>query len=87
MEPIVIVTTIVVLILLLLFLGASFKPVRFVGNLLIKFVIGAMLLFFLNAFGGTVGLHVPINLTTAGIAGFLGFPVLMALAAIQYWVL
>lgn len=87
MEPIVIISTIIILIVLLLFLGASFKPIRFVGSLLVKFVIGGMLLFFLNAFGGSIGLHVPINLTTAGIAGFLGFPGLVALAAVQHWIL
>ncbi|MGM9928053.1 MAG: pro-sigmaK processing inhibitor BofA family protein [Bacillus sp. (in: firmicutes)] len=87
MEPIVVVSIIVGLILILLFLGTSFKPLRFIGGVMVKFVIGAMFLFFLNAFGSNIDLHVPINVATAGVAGFLGIPGLLSLAAIQYWIL
>ena len=79
--------TICILIVLLLFMGASFKPLRFMGGLCVKLIIGAMLLFFLNAFAGSFGIHIPINLVTAGISGILGVPGVLSLAAIQYWIL
>ncbi|WP_420849719.1 pro-sigmaK processing inhibitor BofA family protein [Peribacillus tepidiphilus] len=75
------------LIILLLFLGTPVKPVRWIGGAIVKLIIGAIFLFFLNAFGNSLGLHVPINLGTATIAGFLGIPGVFALAAIQYWVI
>lgn len=81
------ISAIVIMIFLLLFLGASFKPFRLLGNVFVKLIIGAMLLFFLNAFGSSIGLHVPINFATACVTGFLGVPGLLSLAAIQYWIL
>jgi len=87
MEPLLVVSIIVSLIILLLLMGASSKPFRVVGNVFVKVIIGGMLLFFLNAFGSSFGLHVPINIITAGIAGLLGVPGLLSLAAIQHWVL
>ncbi|RFU71531.1 pro-sigmaK processing inhibitor BofA [Peribacillus saganii] len=86
MEPIVIISVIGGLILLLLVAGAPLKPVRLVGQCFIKLIIGAVFLFFLNALGGNIGLHVPINAITAAVAGILGIPGLFALAAIEYWV-
>ncbi|HYK75057.1 MAG TPA: pro-sigmaK processing inhibitor BofA family protein [Pseudoneobacillus sp.] len=87
MEPIVVISIIGVLILLLLFMGTPFKPVKFLGQGVIKILIGALLLFFLNAFGNQFGLHVPINFITSAVSGFLGIPGLFALVAIQTWVL
>ncbi|WP_019244536.1 MULTISPECIES: pro-sigmaK processing inhibitor BofA family protein [Bacillus] len=87
MEPIVVVSIIIAAILLLLFLGASIKPFRLFGTIFVKLVIGAMLLFFLNAFGSSIGLHVPINFVTTGVVGLLGIPGLLSLAAIQYWII
>ena len=87
LEPIIVIPVIVILIVLLLSLGASFKPFRLLGNLMVKVLIGAILLFFLNVFGSNIGLHVPINAATAGIAGLLGIPGVLSLAAIQYWIL
>ncbi|WP_349409040.1 pro-sigmaK processing inhibitor BofA family protein [Pseudalkalibacillus sp. SCS-8] len=71
------------LIILLLIIGAPLKPLRWVGQGMIKLVIGALLLFFLNAFGTAFNLHIPINLVTASVSGFLGLPGLLALVAIQ----
>ena len=87
MEPIAFVAVIGCLIVLLLLMGTPLKPLRWVGQAFIKLVIGALFLFFLNAAGTNIGLHVPINPATASIAGFLGIPGTVALAAIQYWVL
>ncbi|MFS0784118.1 pro-sigmaK processing inhibitor BofA family protein [Bacillus sp. 1P06AnD] len=86
MEAIIVISVIAVLILSLLFSGTSFKPLRFLGSLATKLIIGGMLLFFLNAFGSSIGLHVPINAATAGVAGLLGIPGVLSLAAIQYWI-
>lgn len=86
MESFVVVSIIIGLIVLLLMMGTSSKPLKFIGSLFAKVVIGGMLLFFLNAFGSSFGLHVPINVFTAGVAGILGIPGLLSLAAIQYWI-
>ena len=51
MEPVVVISILGGLIILLLFIGAPLKPVRFIGQGVIKLLIGALFLFFLNAFG------------------------------------
>lgn len=86
LEPIVFVAIIGGLILLLLIMGTSLKPIRFLGQGVIKVIIGAVFLFFLNMLGNQVGIHVPINLVTSAVAGLLGIPGVAALAAIGYWV-
>ncbi|MDZ5474675.1 pro-sigmaK processing inhibitor BofA family protein [Bacillus sp. 31A1R] len=87
MEPIFVISIIAGLILMLLFIGAPIKPVRYIGQGMIKLLIGALFLFFLNAFGNQFGIHVPINFATSAISGFLGIPGLCALVAIQSWIL
>ncbi|WML50353.1 pro-sigmaK processing inhibitor BofA family protein [Neobacillus sp. PS3-34] len=87
MEPIMVISVLGGLILLLLFSGAPFKPLRMVGQAAVKLLIGALLLFFLNAAGSRYGIHVPINFATSAVSGFLGIPGLVALAAIQKWVI
>jgi inhibitor of the pro-sigma K processing machinery len=87
LEPIVVISILGGLILLLLFSGAPVKPVRFVGQAAVKFLIGALFLFFLNVAGNRYGIHVPINYATSAVSGFLGIPGLVALVAIQHWVL
>ena len=87
MEPIVVISILGGLILLVLFMGAPMKPVRFIGQGLIKIMIGALLLFFLNAFGTTLGLNIPINLVTSSISGFLGIPGIAALVIIDTFIL
>ncbi|AIE58552.1 pro-sigmaK processing inhibitor BofA family protein [Bacillus methanolicus] len=87
MEPIVVISVLGALLILLLFAGAPVKPVRFVGQIFIKVLIGALLLFFLNAFGNHFGIYVPINLATSVVSGILGIPGLCALVVIQTWIL
>ncbi|UII55986.1 pro-sigmaK processing inhibitor BofA family protein [Cytobacillus spongiae] len=87
MEPITIISILGGLILVLLLVGTPFKPLRFVGQGMIKVLIGALFLFFLNAFGNQFGIHVPINLITSAVSGFLGIPGLFALVAIQTWII
>lgn len=87
MEPIIVISILGGLILVLLFSGAPFKPVRFLGQAVVKLLIGALFLFFLNAAGNSFGIHVPINFATSAVSGFLGIPGLFALVAIQQWVI
>ena len=87
MEPLVVISILGGMILLLLFIGAPIRPVRFIGQGLVKIMIGALLLFFLNAFGTTMGLNIPINLVTSTISGFLGIPGLAALIVIETFIL
>jgi inhibitor of the pro-sigma K processing machinery len=83
LDPILVFSVLGGLILLLLFLGAPVRPLRFIGQLFIKVIIGALLLFFVNAFGTSLDLHIPINLITASVSGFLGIPGLAALIIIK----
>jgi inhibitor of the pro-sigma K processing machinery len=87
LEPIVVFSILGGLIVIMLFFGAPFKPARFVGQAVVKVLIGALLLFFLNAAGNSIGIHVPINFATSAVSGFLGIPGLFALVAIQQWIL
>lgn len=87
MSSTVIISILVGLIVLVLFVGAPIKPMRFVGQGVVKLAIGVLFLFFLNVFGGAIGFHVPINLFTTAIAGFLGVFGLASLAAIQIFLL
>jgi inhibitor of the pro-sigma K processing machinery len=87
LQPIYVISILGGLILLLLFSGVPFKPLRFIGQSVIKLLIGALLLFFLNVGGSRYGIHVPINVVTSAVSGFLGIPGLVALAAIQHFVL
>jgi inhibitor of the pro-sigma K processing machinery len=87
LEPIIIISVVGGLILILLFSGAPIKPIRFAGQAVIKLLIGALFLFFLNAAGNRYGIHVPINFGTSAISGFLGIPGLFALVAIQKFIL
>ncbi|RBW67324.1 pro-sigmaK processing inhibitor BofA family protein [Bacillus taeanensis] len=87
MDAIFIISLFAGLIFLLLLIGAPIKPLQWTGQGVIKLMIGALLLFFLNAFGTLVNLHIPINLATASVSGLLGIPGLAALAAIEYFIL
>jgi inhibitor of the pro-sigma K processing machinery len=77
----------VALIVLLLIVGAPVKPMRFIGHTTIKIGIGILFLFFVNVFGGAIGLHIPINLFTVIISGFLGLFGVASLAAIHLFII
>ncbi|NCU18784.1 pro-sigmaK processing inhibitor BofA family protein [Pallidibacillus pasinlerensis] len=87
MEPIWVVGIILVTIFLLLVFGSTLKSLKLVGQGIIKILIGAFLLFFLNALGSNFGIHIPINFITAAISGFLGIPGLAALTVVQVWII
>jgi inhibitor of the pro-sigma K processing machinery len=86
-DPIIVVSLLGGIIFLLLVLGAPIKPLRFIGQGMIKLIIGALFLFFLNAFGSVFDYHIPINIVTASVSGFLGIPGLLVLIAIDVFIL
>ncbi|SDJ55062.1 pro-sigmaK processing inhibitor BofA family protein [Salimicrobium halophilum] len=62
-------------------------PAKWTGHVLTKGIIAVLFLFFVNLFGGSFGLHVPINLFTTTVTALLGIPGLATLIAIQAWVI
>lgn len=83
LDPIVIFSILGGLILILLFVGAPLRPLRWIGQLCIKIIVGALLLFLVNAFGTSWDLHIPINFITSSVSGILGIPGLVALVIIK----
>ena len=75
------------LVILLLMVAIPGRAFRWMGLSLMKLMIGAVFLFFLNALGNQFGIHVPINLITSAVSGFLGLPGVAALTLIQLWIL
>lgn len=57
------------------------------GKLMLHMLIGVFFLFFLNLFGQFLHLYIPLNLITVPIAGFLGWPGVLALVFIQLFIL
>lgn len=51
-----------------------------------RVIIGAFSLYIINILVNYTGLHIPMNLMTALIAGFLGLPGIFMLAAIQMYI-
>lgn len=87
MSSTLVISIMVVLIVILLFVGAPVKPMRFFANSTVKIGIGILFLFFFNVFGASFGLHIPVNLFTVIVSGFLGLFGLGSLAAIHLFVL
>ncbi|WP_223703584.1 pro-sigmaK processing inhibitor BofA family protein [Sutcliffiella deserti] len=87
MEPLIVIGVIGGLILLVLIVGTPLKPFKFLGQAAIKIMIGALFLFFLNAFGNSIGIHVPINFATSAVSGLLGIPGVAALVIIQMYII
>lgn len=81
-----IVISIVVIILMLLFRIPK-KVMRFVGGSIIRLTIATLLLFFLNVFGGMLGLHIPINIFTVLVSTVLGVFGIASLVAIHLFIL
>jgi len=77
---------IVACIILLLLVGAPLKSTRFLGQGVVKLGIGILFLFFFNVFGGSLGLHIPINAFTVVVSGFLGVFGIASLTAIQLFI-
>lgn len=87
MSSTIFISIIVGLIIILLLVGAPVKPMKYIGQATIKLGIGMLFLFFINVFGGAIGLHIPINIFTVFVSGFLGVFGIGSLAAIHLFVL
>ncbi|AEH46103.1 pro-sigmaK processing inhibitor BofA family protein [Parageobacillus thermoglucosidasius] len=74
------------MIIILLLVGARLKTLKFLGYGMIKLIVGALVLFVINAVGGTFHVHIPINFITALICGFLGIPGVAALIIIDKYI-
>lgn len=86
MKSIMIISLIISLITILLIFGAPLKPIHMFMRGLIKVVTGVFFLFFFNVIAASIGLHLPINLVTASIAGFLGIPGMISLSALHIFI-
>ncbi|PKR77475.1 transcriptional regulator [Halalkalibacillus sediminis] len=87
MDPLIIALAFFAGIILLLFFGPPLKMMQWTSRGVIKVVIGALLIFFVNVFGAMFGLHIPINLVTSIVVGFLGNFGLGSLVAIHLFIL
>ncbi|MBB6285273.1 pro-sigmaK processing inhibitor BofA family protein [Geobacillus subterraneus] len=87
MEPKIVITVLLTLIVVLLIVGARLKALRFVGYAAIRLIVGALALFVINAVGGHFNIHIPINLITSLVCGFLGLPGAAALIVIDQYIL
>ena len=63
------------------------NPVAFFGALLRNTVVGCVGLLVIDYVGKAFGIHVPLNLASAGVASVLGLPGVAALAVLQRWML
>lgn len=86
MSPVLIISVIIALITIFLVVGAPIKPINLMLQGMVKLVIGVLFLFFFNVIAGSIGLHLPINLATAAIAGFLGIPGMISLTALHIFI-
>ena len=86
MSSTMIIVLMLAIIVLLLTIGTPIKPLKLLGQTSVKLVIGVLVLFFVNIFGANFGLHLPINLFTALITGFLGFFGVGSLVAIHLFI-
>ncbi|SET74474.1 inhibitor of the pro-sigma K processing machinery [Oceanobacillus limi] len=82
-----VISIMIALIVILLFVGAPVKPMRFIAQGTVKLGIGVLFLFFFNVIAGSIGLHIPINLFTAVVSGFLGLFGVASLAAIHLFII
>jgi inhibitor of the pro-sigma K processing machinery len=69
----------VALIIIVSRTSSRMNPIKWIWTGVINVLIGALGLYFLNMFGQLIGFTLPINLFTAGVAGILGIPGLVAL--------
>ncbi|MFT8872757.1 MAG: pro-sigmaK processing inhibitor BofA family protein [Sporolactobacillus sp.] len=74
----------VLIIFLFVVFSPSFHPIKWIGALAVRAVVGIFLLFLLNVIGQSFDLHLPINIATTTVTAFLGIPGVAALVAIKY---
>ena len=79
---IVIIAAIVLAVIFILKLLA--KPIRFIFKLLINTVLGFVLLWLINFFGGGLGIALELSVLNALVVGLLGIPGVLLLLAIHF---
>ncbi|SHG71014.1 pro-sigmaK processing inhibitor BofA family protein [Ornithinibacillus halophilus] len=87
LSPVLVISIMIGLIIVLVFVGAPAKPMRVIGQGTVRIAIGVLFLFFFNIIAGSFGLHIPINVFTVIISGFLGLFGIASLAAIHLIIL
>ncbi len=83
--PVLIAVGIVVSLVLVYFIVK--KPWVFLGGLLRNLFVGGSVLLLVDYLGRTAGLHIPVNAGTLGVTAVLGWPGVVAMAAIHQWVM
>lgn len=72
-------------IIFLLIIGRLFLvPMRFILKLVYNALIGGIVLVIINYLGGYFGFHLPFNILTAFLVGFLGLPGIILLILLNY---
>ena len=79
---IIVIAAIVLAVIVVLKLLA--KPIKFIFKLLINTVLGFILLWLINFFGGGLGIALEMSLFNAVIVGLLGIPGVLLLLAIHF---
>lgn len=72
------------LILLYIIAKALILPLRVLLKLLYNAIIGGIILIFLNAAGGYIGVNIAVNPVTTLVVGFLGVPGIIMLLILKY---
>jgi len=72
MNSIAVIIGLISVVILIFIVGAPVKTIQILGKVLFRFVVGVLILFIFNVFGGYIGLHLPINLFTVGVSSLLG---------------
>ncbi|MEI3604544.1 pro-sigmaK processing inhibitor BofA family protein [Pseudogracilibacillus sp. SE30717A] len=87
MDPIMIVVGVLALVVMVFIFRSPAKTMRLLGTGTIRLTIGVLFLFFFNVFGGSIGLHIPINVFTVLVSSILGLFGVTSLAAIHIFIL
>lgn len=59
-------------------------PFRKMIKLVINIALGLVMIWIVNAFGGTLGIYIPFNMITALVSGILGVPGVICLIILNY---
>ncbi len=70
-------------LVLIVLVAFRLNPLKWMGRLGVKLIIGAVMLFLFNLVGQSFTWHLPINFITAAITGFLGLPGLAVLVIMK----
>lgn len=87
MNETVVIVSIISLIVIILLIGIPIRFTRWIGEGIVRLVIGALFIFLINVVGNVSGIHLPINLFTVMVTGFLGIPGVVSLIFIQQYII